>query len=391
LRGDGTFATPAGGGSVATDAIWDAKGDLAVGTGANTAVKLTVGSDAAQIYADSSTSTGLRWGPSIISPSQITSDQDNYAPTGWAKCQIARISGDNGIRAITSLAATFNGDEKRIINIGSFPIYFPSEHPDGTAGNRFTGLASDFILYPGADCIVIYDGTSSRWRVMGQPKAVIDGHNVYYSVSGGSISTGDYGDVTFSSINSGTINAVSSTATIPAAFSLSTSTPTNGGEVAYFVKSGVTYSYFGSAGLTSKALVSLPDLSDATNTYTASYQISNGPNNATLIPNNSVGIRYTHGTNSGKWEGYSKDNAGSETAVDLGITVAAATLYNLAIDFDKSRSEARFYIDGVFAGRVTANIPNAVICGTRAIVLKSAGSTARTFNIHSMSAQAVYP
>lgn len=33
------------GGSVATDAIWDAAGDLAVGSGANTAAKLTKGSD----------------------------------------------------------------------------------------------------------------------------------------------------------------------------------------------------------------------------------------------------------------------------------------------------------------------------------------------------------
>lgn len=33
------------GGSVATDAIWDAAGDLAVGSGANTAAKLTKGAD----------------------------------------------------------------------------------------------------------------------------------------------------------------------------------------------------------------------------------------------------------------------------------------------------------------------------------------------------------
>lgn len=37
--------TPAGSGAVATDAIWDAKGDLAVGTGADTAAKLTIGSE----------------------------------------------------------------------------------------------------------------------------------------------------------------------------------------------------------------------------------------------------------------------------------------------------------------------------------------------------------
>jgi hypothetical protein len=41
---DHTGLTGAGG-SVATDAIWDAAGDLAVGSGANTAAKLTKGSD----------------------------------------------------------------------------------------------------------------------------------------------------------------------------------------------------------------------------------------------------------------------------------------------------------------------------------------------------------
>lgn len=50
-----------GGGSVATDTIWDAKGDLAVGTGADTAARLAVGSDETIVMADASTSTGLKW------------------------------------------------------------------------------------------------------------------------------------------------------------------------------------------------------------------------------------------------------------------------------------------------------------------------------------------
>jgi hypothetical protein len=42
----GTWAAVSGGGgSVATDAIWDAAGDLAVGSGANTAAKLTAGAE----------------------------------------------------------------------------------------------------------------------------------------------------------------------------------------------------------------------------------------------------------------------------------------------------------------------------------------------------------
>ena len=41
--GTETDLTAGGSGSVATDAIWDAAGDLAVGTGANTAARLAVG------------------------------------------------------------------------------------------------------------------------------------------------------------------------------------------------------------------------------------------------------------------------------------------------------------------------------------------------------------
>lgn len=56
-----TIAASGGGGSVATDTIWDAKGDLAVGTGADTAAKLTVGTDGQILAANSATSTGLNW------------------------------------------------------------------------------------------------------------------------------------------------------------------------------------------------------------------------------------------------------------------------------------------------------------------------------------------
>lgn len=62
-RGDGTWATPpgSGGGDVSTDVIWDAKGDLAGGTGANTAARLAVGTNGQVLTADSAETTGMKW------------------------------------------------------------------------------------------------------------------------------------------------------------------------------------------------------------------------------------------------------------------------------------------------------------------------------------------
>ncbi len=53
--------SPVGSGAVGTDPIWDAKGDLAGGTGADTAVRLAVGTNGQVLTADSAEATGLKW------------------------------------------------------------------------------------------------------------------------------------------------------------------------------------------------------------------------------------------------------------------------------------------------------------------------------------------
>ena len=55
------WATPSAAGDVATDVIWDAKGDLAGGTGADTASRLAVGSDDQVLTADAAEATGMKW------------------------------------------------------------------------------------------------------------------------------------------------------------------------------------------------------------------------------------------------------------------------------------------------------------------------------------------
>jgi hypothetical protein len=53
--------TDVGSGGVATDAIFDAKGDLVGGTGANTAARLAVAANGSLLRAASGQTTGLEW------------------------------------------------------------------------------------------------------------------------------------------------------------------------------------------------------------------------------------------------------------------------------------------------------------------------------------------
>ena len=83
-----------GGGDVATDAIWDAKGDLAGGTGADAAAKLTVGANGTALVADSGEATGMKW---AAAPA--------YVGVG------VRNAGTQSINDVTSTELTFNTED----------------------------------------------------------------------------------------------------------------------------------------------------------------------------------------------------------------------------------------------------------------------------------------
>lgn len=75
--GDGSTA---GSGDVATDEIWDAKGDIAAGTGSNTAQRLAAGANDTMLMADSATTTGLKWADAATIKAALSlSNVDNTA------------------------------------------------------------------------------------------------------------------------------------------------------------------------------------------------------------------------------------------------------------------------------------------------------------------------
>lgn len=102
---------------------------------------------------------------SAITPSQITSDQNNYNPTGLSFANVLRISSDT-TRAITGLAAQYSGDFLLLLNVGSYNITLSNESGSSSAANRFS-IGDTVLLAPGHGVVLWYDITSSRWRAVG--------------------------------------------------------------------------------------------------------------------------------------------------------------------------------------------------------------------------------
>lgn len=118
-RGDGSWATPAGGGgSVATDTIWDAAGDLAVGTGSNTAVKLPIGTIGSFFVSDGTTAEWI----SPITHAWIyeefigSEDSGDAGALGWSRY--------NGGGSITHTSAEANHPGVLRIDTGTVSTNF---------------------------------------------------------------------------------------------------------------------------------------------------------------------------------------------------------------------------------------------------------------------------
>lgn len=329
-------------------------------------------------------------GVSVISPAQITADQDNYNPTGWDDATTVRLSFDSDINAITSFSAQTDGERKTLRNVGTNPGYIPAEHPDGVAANRVAGQG-DHILYPSGTMVIEYDGTLSRWAVVSNtynPSTNVKSH--YYRFSAGSTTEADHDNVGLRT-SGGTHGTFVGSATLPGVLTLSTSTSSTGLASLYFARSSITPTAFGSSHLVLSGWVYFPTLSDGTQRYTAHVSITGTPNSSVLDVNNSFGFRYSDNINGGNWQGFTRNSAGVEVVVDLGVAVAATTPYLLTVTYDKTETEIRFYINNSYAGRLNTGFPSSTgAAGARAVIQKSVGTTERTFGIASLAFYNVY-
>lgn len=106
----------------------------------------------------------------------------------------------------------------------------------------------------------------------------------------------------------------------------------------------------------------------------------------------SVFVGYTHSENGGKWVGVTRTTSGVQTYVDLGVTVAVNTAYTWEIYWNKANNEVRFFLNGEYKGRSTANIPNSTNNMIPSIgITKNLGTTARIVTVTGAEIWMLFP
>lgn len=102
----------------------------------------------------------------VISPAALSSNQNNYSPTGISNATIIRLSATTVLN-ITGLVGGINGRRIVLVNTSNNPITLVNQSLLSTAANRFLLGGSNVTLVNGSVVNLVYDGVDSRWRVQG--------------------------------------------------------------------------------------------------------------------------------------------------------------------------------------------------------------------------------
>jgi hypothetical protein len=102
----------------------------------------------------------------VISPTQITSNQNDYNPTSLSTSSVLRLDSD-AARDITGIAGGEAGRVLFLHYIGSTSITLKDASGSSSAANRFANGADITLTPTNPFAIASYDATSSRWRTTG--------------------------------------------------------------------------------------------------------------------------------------------------------------------------------------------------------------------------------
>jgi hypothetical protein len=124
----------------------------------------------------------------IISPTQLSANTDDWAPTGLSTATVIRASTD-ATRNLTGLTGGAAGRIILLHNVGSNALVLKND-VTSTAANRFL-LSADVSLTANQSALLQYDGTTSRWRMIGGTGSGSGGSVTVDSVAPGAPASGD--------------------------------------------------------------------------------------------------------------------------------------------------------------------------------------------------------
>jgi len=334
---------------------------------------------------------GAAWNPAYVTddiyPADITVDVNDYEPTGWATSTEVFVS-SSAIWTITGFDALV-GQVRTVINDGDFPFVIACHHTGSAAANRVFGR-EDLIVLPGDAVTLTYNNNIGRWYVKSNTfypqKLGTVWNGIYYYQQPGSTNQSDHPFLGLATSGTGTSNANAVPgAEQPNHWEASTGSTAAGIATIYLPKNANNFARTGDGHIEVQANVFVPTLSTSAQRYTLQVGMIPNANTTTLAVNNSVFVRYKDDVNDGEFELVTRNNAGTETAVDCNVAVAANTPYQITVVLNESRTEARAYINGTLAAINTSTMPNAAVnVGARVGIFKSVGTTARFAKIGSI-------
>lgn len=136
------------------------------GFGVSTDAYVRRGGAASVVMIEGGSSVGGTMRFASLTPSQITSNQNNYNPGGRSYFQRWSTDASRNVTGLVFASAGLDGEEHEIWNVGSQNIVLVNESASSTAANRFTNTTgADITLAANQMAKVTYDGTTSRWRL----------------------------------------------------------------------------------------------------------------------------------------------------------------------------------------------------------------------------------
>lgn len=326
-----------------------------------------------------------------------STSQNDYSPTGWdgthpSKATVLRISPTATIN-LTGLAGGIEGRVARLVNgtgatgaTGRL-IILPNESASSSAANRFSFTRrTPVLLFPGDSIDLLYDGTASRWRVVGQRGEFdVFGENASPMGTTGHV-FGTNTSSTGATCQGGTY-LVNSTTYMPLGLTECDTGSTATGRAALALNSvGVNSIPPEQGAFLFLTRVAVEVLADGTEDYEVAVGLHDGANSQPFATTDGVFWLYDQDT-SASWQACSKDGGTSNCQV-IGPTVDTNYIWlGVFLNGDWTAADFFYSTDGVawtLAGSETTetNLPDAgdFLDVVPLLITKETGATQRDVN-----------